>query len=463
MKGYSKWSYSPYRPFFFEVGDIYISRIAPSDNSVHFEWLSEGFGEYSVYYKKRGDSDFLLSGSTRSNEYNITGLLSDTDYEFYVSAEIGKSRVRLARTGTPVGTVVNYLHPDDEAYSFSGRYLCSPSLVRHPDGFLLASMDLFRGEAPQNLTLIFRSDDDGESWHYVSELMPCFWGKMFIHKGDVYMLACSTEYGDLLIGKSSDGGKTFSAPISLLRGSGGKAKGVGVHKNPQNIVRHNGRIYNTLEWGSWGVGYHAPMVMSADENDDLLNPESWEFSEPVKYDPTWPGTAHGESSGNIEGTLAVSPDGKLFNIMRYDMTKTLEKYGLALAYEVDKENPGAKLKYSHAIKFPANHSKFTIQYDPVSKRYYTLASRITDVNNNYDRRLLSLMVSSDLENWSVLLDVLDRRDAGVNEVGFQYVDFIIENDDIIFLCRTAINNAHNFHDANYSTFHGIKNFRSLLD
>ena len=83
-----------------------------------------------------------------------------------------------------VGTVVNYLHPADDCYSFSGHALCSPSLVRHPDGYLLASMDAYSGDYPQNLTLIFRSDDDGKTWKYVSELFPCFWGKMFIHKGE---------------------------------------------------------------------------------------------------------------------------------------------------------------------------------------------------------------------------------------------------------------------------------------
>ena len=122
--------------------------------------------------------------------------------------------------------------------------------------------------------------------------MPCFWGKLFIHKGELYMLSCSTEYGDLLIGKSTDGGKTFSAPVTLLRGSNGKNGNVGVHKNPQNIMYFNGRIYNTLEWGSWDNYdyYHAAMVMSADENADLLNPENWHFSEPLKYDPEWHGT-----------------------------------------------------------------------------------------------------------------------------------------------------------------------------
>ena len=37
----------------------------------------------------------------------------------------------------------------------------------------------------------------------------------------------------------------------------------------------------------------------------------------------------------------------------------------------------------------------------------------------------------------------------------------IEGEDIIYLCRTAMNNANNFHDSNYSTFHRIKNFRNI--
>ena len=39
MKGSSTWSYAPYIPFFFEVGDIYICRVTYAMNSIHLEWL----------------------------------------------------------------------------------------------------------------------------------------------------------------------------------------------------------------------------------------------------------------------------------------------------------------------------------------------------------------------------------------------------------------------------------------
>ena len=213
MKGCSYWSYAPYTPLVSEK-NIYICRVVPCENKIHFEWLSDE-KSFKIFCRKRGNEEFSLCGTTENNEYDILNLDCDTDYEFYVESKTIKSKIRLARCGKSVGSVVNYLHPEDDYYANSGHFLCSPSLVRHPDGFLLASMDIYEADQPQNLTLIFRSDDEGENWHYVSELFPCFWGSMFIHKNELYMLACNTEYGDLIIGKSTDGGKTFSAPVTL--------------------------------------------------------------------------------------------------------------------------------------------------------------------------------------------------------------------------------------------------------
>lgn len=464
MKGYNKWSYTPYRPFLWTVGEPYISRVAPSENAIHFEWLPLGEdAEYEIFYRKRGDGDFAAVGKTRGSEYDIVDLESDTDYEFFVTCDGKKSRVRLARCAEAVGTVVNYLHPDDNCYAFSGHALCSPSIVRHPDGHLLASMDVFSGGYPQNLTLIFRSDDNGKTWHYQCELMPCFWGKLFVHKGILYMLSVSTEYGDLLIGKSEDGGETFSAPITLLRGSNGKNGNPGVHKNPQPVVSYNGRIYNTLEWGTWGLTdekdyYHAVMVMSCDENADLLDPESWHFTPPVKYDPTWEGVAEDGIRGNIEGTLTVAPDGKLYNYMRYQTAKEKK----ILVYSVP-ENPDAPIEYSHAVSFPGNLSKFMIKRDENSGKYLSIISRRLDgAPVARARNLLALVFSDDLQNWELACDLIDRTNEDPNMVGFQYVDFEIEGDDIIYLSRTSMNNAKNYHDANYSTFHRIVNFRNLL-
>ena len=461
MKGVTSWDFHPYLPPLTENGGIYVCRIAPSKNAVHVEWQDAGEEIYTVSYKKaEGGEEKTLT--VHGTECDITNLDEKTDYEITVRAGTKYSRTRLARTGAAVGdTVVNYLHPNDEAYAFSGRYLCSPCIIRHPEGFLLASMDLFRAQAPQNLTLIFRSDDDGKTWHYVSELFPCFWGRMFIHKNALYMISCSTEYGDLLIGRSDDGGKTFTVPTVLFRGAC-KCDRAGVHKNPQPPVTFAGRVWHTMEWGAWALGTHAAMVGSFPVDADPLDASAWLFSEPTPYDPAWQGVGDGPSAGNIEGTLTILPDGNLYNIMRYDMGRTKERFGKVLAYRVNTDDPEAPLVYDHAIALPGNHSKFMIRYDDVSEAYYTVICRITDRGCVADRRLLSLMRSKDCEQWDVVKDLMDFREkATAQDVGFQYPDFFIEGDDILLLCRTAMNGAANFHDSNYSTFHRIKNFRDL--
>ncbi len=461
MKACTGWSYAPYRPHLFDGGQVYICRLAPAPHSVTVEWLPCGEGKYTVSWRLEG-TEMWQTLQTATTAITIDSLDTDTDYEIAVTAANGqRSRTRLAHTGDTVGTVVNYLHPRDGYYGFSGNFLCSPCIVRHPAGHLLASMDVFGHGTPQNLTLIFRSDDDGVTWHYVSELYPCFWGRMFIHRGELYMLACSTEYGDLLIGKSTDGGVTFGTPTVLLRGSCHTAH-PGPHKNPQPVVEHDGRLWSALEWGTWaGLGTHAAMMASAPDDADLLDAANWEFTAPVSYDPAWEGTAQGNSPGTLEGCPVVAPDGKLYNIMRYQMLGCTPCWGRALVFAVDTDNPAAPIRYERAMDFPGNHAKFVIRRDPVSGDYFAIVCRTRDDASAGHRNLCSLLRSRDLVTWTVAADLIDGTDKDPKVTGFQYVDWIIEGEDILFLCRTAINEAKGFHDNNYSTFHRVENFREL--
>lgn len=460
MKGVSQWSFRPYKPLMFDVGEIYICQIHPDKKKIRFAWLPlDGEKSYTVHLKKRGSHEEYSEYAVTGTSFSIDGLEDETDYEFFVSSEAKKSRVRLARTGfVPGDSVVNYLHPDDEAYSYSGRYLCSPSLVRHPDGYLLASMDVYAGREPQDLTLIFRSDDDGVSWKYVSELFPCFWGKMFIHKGSLYMLSVNTEYGDLLIGRSDDGGVTFASPTVLLRGSSGFAH-KGVHKNPQPIIEYCGRMWTTLEWGSWATGTHAAMCASFPIAADPLDPCAWDFTPPVPYDSSWEGTAVGQSSGCIEGCPVIFPDGGLYNVMRYEIGRCDPPFGLAIAMKVN--GPDNPLSFAKVIKFPGNHSKFMIKRDPMTRKYLSIVSYLCDEHPT-GRNWLALISSDDCENWEKVHDIFDYRNDSADKVGLQYVDFFIEGDDILFLTRTAFGKANNYHDANYSIFTKLCDFRQYL-
>jgi hypothetical protein len=76
-----------------------------------------------------------------------------------------------------------------------------------------------------------------------------------------------------------------------------------------------------------------------------------------------------------------------------------------------------------------------------------------------------LVSSDDLRNWTVHSVIL--QDDNVQKSGFQYVDWQFENDDIIFLSRTAFfdgeNYADNQHNSNFITFHRIEEFRKHAD
>ena len=78
-----------------------------------------------------------------------------------------------------------------------------------------------------------------------------------------------------------------------------------------------------------------------------------------------------------------------------------------------------------------------------------------------NRNLLSLLYSKDLEDWQLAEHLIDFRDSDPEKIGFQYVSFIIDGDDILYESRTAFNGAHSFHDSNYATFHRVKAFRGF--
>jgi len=438
MKGHDRWDYAPYLPFDrrSERFDPYICRLAPSENALEAQWFSPESDSLSatVYYAVRG-TEAWRSLSVSGDEFTISGLETDTDYALYLVDAAGRrSRTRLFRTGEVPGVVVNYLHPDDEYYAFSGRYLCSPCILKLESGRLLASMDVHAGARPQNLTLIFASDDGGAHWRYLTEIMPAFWGRMFQHRGRLFMLAISGEYGDVLLGESKDEGKTWCTPVVIARGASIPQEN-GFHRAPMPFIGHAGRLWSGIEYGSWTNRIHSDMLISIAADAEPMDVSNWVISEALRPDPAWPGAAFG-----IEGNAVVGPDGVLYDFLRYGENR-------ALVLRKDVSDPDAALEFDHFAEFPLAHTKFELQ-----KRgdvYYAVGNPVPA------RRVLSVFVSRDLVNWERVLDVIDYSHMDVKEVGFQYPAFTFDGDDLLILSRTACNRAHNFHDSNYSTFHRV--------
>ena len=460
MKINSCWNRRPYTPLNRPERALQplICRLAPQRTRILGEILDNGAPDapHMLLWRERGGETWLELALDGADTFCLDGLREGAEYELCAVRDGDRScrsPVRPVRCGSFPGTVVNYLHPADGQYAFSGQYLCSPSLLRLPDGALLASMDVYAGGAPQNLTLLFRSENGGASWRYLTDLFPCFWGQLFLCGGRLYMLGVSDEYGDLLIGRSDDGGVSWTAPTVLLRGSS-DCRTSGCHRAPMPVLEWEGRIWTDLQYGAWPAHEMDDAVLSAPADCDLLDASNWvcsgfwrdreHFSECAALTPG--------RSGGIEGSV-VACEGGLYDFLRYDRGKWL-------LLRLDGHDPEAAPVLEDVVGLEATPSKAEVRFDAQSGWFYTVCSRALEQPRT-ERNLLSLARSRDLRRWEMVCDLLDYRDADPALNGFQYASFLFDGDDLLYLSRTACCGAHNYHNSNAVTFHRLPRFREI--
>ena len=136
-------------------------------------------------------------------------------------------------------------------------FLGSPSIVRLPDGALLATHDYFgpgcpsNHEAEESLTSIYRSEDDGATWVNITHIMNCYWSTLFVHGSAVCLLGVSQQHGSIVIRRSEDGGFTWTHPADESSGvlfKGGKYhEPPNYHCAPVPVIEHRGRLYRAFE------------------------------------------------------------------------------------------------------------------------------------------------------------------------------------------------------------------------
>ena len=376
-----------------------------------------------------------------------------------VAAFIAAANAELPPAHVP-GVVIDYIPAS------TGTYIGSPSIAILPNGDYVASHDHFGPKTKEHecaLTAVFRSADRGKTWKKVSEINGAFWSSLFVHRGALYLLGPNRHHGNILIRRSTDGGGTWTTPTNntngLLRDNGE------YHCAPMPVIEHAGRLWRAFEWRhppvAWGINYRAAML-SAPVDADLLNASSWTLAEPLPSDRAWNG---GDMGAWLEGNAVVAPDGGIVDILRVQTTSPDEKAAI-----VHVSADGKKTSFDPAtgfVNFPGGAKKFAIRFDPQGKLYWSLANIIPECHraNNAGgiRNTLALTCSPDLTNWTVRCIVLYHPDTAVH--GFQYVDWLFDGNDIIVASRTAYDDgrggAHNFHDANYLTFHRIAGFRRL--
>jgi hypothetical protein len=351
----------------------------------------------------------------------------------------------------------------DHSPASSRQYIGSPSIAVLPDGTYVASHDLFGPGSTRDTTLVFASNDRGASWVRLATIKGQWWSTLFFHRGALYLMGTSREYGETVIRRSLDRGLTWTTPVDST--SGRLLPGKKFHCAPVPVVEHKGRIWRGMEDaegpGGWGEHFRA-FMMSAPIEGDLLRADSWTVSNPLGSDPSW---LDGMFGGWLEGNAVVTPGGEIVDILRVD---TKPEPGYAAVVRISGDGNAASFDPdSDFIRLPGGGKKFTIRYDPKTETYWSLTNWVPP---KFDlgqpprtRNTLALVASTDLKDWDVRAVVLHHPD--VERHGFQYVDWLFEGDDLVAVVRTAyddgLGGAHNQHDANFMTFHRIEDFRTL--
>lgn len=421
----------------------YICRLAPDADGFTFEWFDNEKPQthHTLFVGERGGA--FREIPLEENVVRVGNLKTEREYCFYIQSADGReSNHRLVRTcAIPEGTtLINYLHPDDTQYDFSGRYLCSPSLARTKSGRLIAGMDVYGPQMAQNLTLLFYSDDEGEHWHYLCDLYPFYWGSLFVQEDKLYILGLNTEYGNLQIALSEDEGESWSAPTTLFYGANVLCPYGGMHRGPMHLTENNGRLFGACEYGSWASGSHIPAVFSIDKNADPMLPENWVLSEFLPFGGEWK-KATGEKQGDtMEGNILRAPDGHLYNYLRW-------KCGEILRLQINEDDPEAPLIFSDIIKAPVSNSMFRI----FSYRDKWLMVANDPVVPNR-RNLLSLFESDNLLSFRKVRDLIDYSYMDAQKHGFQYPTFLLEENTLLLVIRSAFNQADTYHNSNCMLF-----------
>ncbi|MBK8040447.1 MAG: exo-alpha-sialidase [Verrucomicrobiaceae bacterium] len=359
----------------------------------------------------------------------------------------------------PPGVVI--AHRPKDTQDFIG----SPALIVLEDGTYLAAHDLF-GPGENNGSRIYASQDQGLTWTLRATLPDQDWSSFFLHRGSLYFMGRYWQQGKgirqgrLAIRRSTDDGKSWTIPRGPKSGLF-TVNDLRCATGPVTVTVHGGRIWRCVEHSAKGMKFprqFQPFLLSAAEEADLLDFTSWKATNLVKPDFAWLSKTFG---GWLEGNVISTPEG-LRCLMRVQ-TIVPKEYAATLTPTPD----GSRLHFDAKTgfsNFPGGAKKSCVRPDPRGGGYWALSNIIpAGVDAAHPaaiRNTLGLLHSPDLKTWEICATLLHHE--GKEQFGFQYPDFQFDGEDLIFVSRTAWENADDYHNADHLTFHRVPNFRALL-
>jgi hypothetical protein len=346
---------------------------------------------------------------------------------------------------------ITVAHSPAETKAFIG----SPSLLVLHTGEYLAAHDLF-GHKVCSGSKIYSSLDKGLTWKLQSSIPDQMWSNLFLHHGKLYFMGTQIKKGHLIIRCSEDAGRSWSEPCITT------PKGIRAATAPVTMCISQGRLWRCAEHSEKGFNFakqFRPFLISAAVDADLMKPESWMMTNIITPNFKWLGSQFG---GWLEGNVVDTPNG-LCCLMRVQ-TIIAKEYMALLTTSAN----GQQLHFAPQTGFlpvSGGAKKFCVRPDPKGKGYWALTNIIpAGVDAAHPaaiRNTLGLLYSPDLKSWEARATLLHHE--GKEQYGFQYPDFQFDGDDLLYLSRTAWHDADNYHNANYLTFHRLKNFRQYTN
>lgn len=353
------------------------------------------------------------------------------------------------------------------------RYVEGPGLVRLDDGALIAVVPVVPREEwskerrqTQSTTHILKSADGGKTWQALADL-PFYSAAPWTHRGSLYLFANkpgppTARNEDLLILRSDDGGKTWSEPVTLFKGNYWNCHTA--------MVQRDDRIYWAIDDLALG-SKRGPRLVAGDLTGDVLDPKAWRISEPVRF----PGAPEAmfdpkfakQSDQYLEPNV-IEVNGRLRVLSTVKIKRQTTSNVCAV---LDASDDGAKLdlKFTRYNSMPGGNLKFCVLWDDASKLFWATSNLPADSENTInvkqdnfrgsagDRRFLMLHYSLDALNWFPAGCIAAAPKISQS---FMYARPVIDGEDLAIICRSSVN-APNQHDADYATFHRVRDFRKL--
>ena len=372
-------------------------------------------------------------------------------------------------------TVV-FHNPDPE------YYVEGCGLERFNDGTLVAVVPVVprlqwtvERRVQHSITHLLNSKDGGKTWQPLSDL-PYYSGIPWVHDGKLYLFAITPgvkkpRNDDLLLLRSDDGGKTWTPPITL-------SKGHLWNCHTANVIKDH-HLYLSVDDLSFGPR-RGPCVISGDLNADLMNPASWRRSPTVplpEIPPSLTDPKYAEYPNQYLEPNVICVNGRL-RVLAVMKPKHQATANLCAVLDVTDAAGTLDLKFTQFSPMPGGHLKFFVRWDEVSKMFWATSNLAVDSQGEHDwyeegakrgnfrtdgrlggndRRFLMLHYSLDGLNWFQAGCVAQA--AKISQ-SFMYATPVIDGADLAIIARSSVN-APNQHDADYATFHRVRDFRKL--